>query len=297
MRTTPELVVDAHAVLGEGPFWEKDDRLLYWIDIAKKTLHVHDPAKGTNRQIAVGQFIGSAAARGSQDLVVAMEDGFFFLDIGTGNLTAVADPESHIPGNRFNDGKCDARGRFWAGTQPSDGRGGATGDRGVAALYCLDADRTVRKMVDGVSISNGIAWRPDNKVMYYIDSRIRGVAAFDFDLETGAISNRRYPIEMPPGPGVPDGMTCDDEGMLYVAEWDGYQVSKWDPKKGECVDVIRFPIAKITSCAFGGPRLDELYVTTASLDVRPDDTAQRDAGGVFRVRMGVSGAESYRYAG
>jgi len=297
MRTTPELVVDAHAVLGEGPFWEKDDRLLYWIDIAEKTLHVHDPAKGTNRQIAVRQFIGSAAARSSQELVVALEDGFFFLDIGTGNLTAIADPESDIPGNRFNDGKCDARGRFWAGTQPSDGKGGATDDRGVAALYCLDADRTVRKMVDGVSISNGIAWHPDNKVMYYIDSRIRGVAAFDFDLETGTISNRRYPIEMPPGPGVPDGMTCDDEGMLYVAEWDGYQVSKWDPKKGACVDVIRFPIAKITSCAFGGPRLDELYVTTASLDVRPDDTAQRDAGGVFRVRMDVSGAESHRYAG
>jgi sugar lactone lactonase YvrE len=229
--------------------------------------------------------------------VVALEDGFSFLDVRTGKLTPIADPEAHVPTNRFNDGKCDARGRFWAGTQPSDGKGGATDARGVAALYRLNPDQTVKKMVDGVSISNGIAWSPDNKVLYYVDSRIMGVAAFDFDLDTGEISNRRYPIEMPAGHGLPDGMTADDEGMLYIAEWDGYQVSRWDPGTGKCVDSIKFPIAKITSCCFGGPKLDELYVTTACLGVKPGDTDQKDAGSVFRVHMGTSGADSYRYAG
>ncbi len=297
MAGKPELVIKAQAVIGEGPFWDKKDRLLYWVDIAKKTLFIHDPAGGTSREINVGQFIGSAAVRNSYELVVALEDGFHFLDVRTGKLTAITDPEAHVPGNRFNDGKCDARGRFWAGTQPSDGKGGATDERGVSALYRLDTDRTARKMVAGVSISNGIAWSPDNRVMYYIDSRVRGVAAYDFDLETGEIANRRYPIEMPAGNGAPDGMTRDDEGMLYIAEWDGYQVSKWDPRTGACVDAWKFPVAKITSCAFGGAKLDELYVTTACLEVKPGDAAQQDAGSVFRIRMDVSGAESYRYAG
>jgi sugar lactone lactonase YvrE len=293
----PELVVKAQAVIGEGPFWDRKDGLLYWVDIAKKMLFIHDPAKGTNREIGVGQFIGSAALRNSNELVIAVEDGFRFLDLRTGKQTPIVDPEAHITGNRFNDGKCDPRGRFWAGTQPSDGQGGATDARGGSALYRLDADHTVRTMVEGVSISNGIAWSPDATVMYYVDSRVRAVAAYDFDLETGAIANRRYPIELPAGPGSPDGMTIDDEGMLYVAEWDGFQVSKWDPRTGRCIDTIRFPIAKITSCVFGGARHDELYVTTARLGVQPGDTAQEDAGSLFRIRLGVSGAESHRYAG
>ena len=297
MAGKPELVVKAQAVIGEGPFWDSSDSLLYWVDIAKKTLHIHDPGKGTNREIGVGQFIGSAAVRSSSELVVALEDGFFFLDLRTGKLTPIVDPEADVPTNRFNDGKCDARGRFWAGTQPSDGKGGATDARGVAALYRLDPDRRVTKMADGVSISNGIAWSPDNRTMYYVDSRIMGVAAYDFDLESGKISNRRYPIEIPGDHGLPDGMACDDEGMLYIAEWDGYQVSKWDPRTGKQAGSIRFPIAKITSCCFGGPRLDELYVTTACLGVKTGDTAQKEAGSVFRVRMDVSGADSYRFAG
>jgi sugar lactone lactonase YvrE len=253
-------------------------------------LHVHDPQTGSDRGVSVGHLIGSAAVRSSHELVVALDNGFCFFDLDSGALTPIADPEAHIPANRFNDGKCDARGRFWAGTQSPDGVGGA-------ALYRLDRDRTVKKILDGVSISNGIAWSPDRTVMYYVDSKVMGVAAFDFDLETGEVRNRRYPIEIPPGNGVPDGMTIDDEGMLYVAHWDGYQISKWDPRSGKCVDTIKLPIAKVTSCAFGGPNLDELYITTARQDVRPDDDAQRDAGSVYRITMDVSGAEFYRYAG
>jgi sugar lactone lactonase YvrE len=297
MKGKPELVVKAQAVIGEGPFWDSKDSILYWVDIAGRKLHIHDPKAGTNREVTLAQFIGSAAARSSRELVVALEDGFFFLDLRSGKLTAIVDPEAHLPGNRFNDGKCDPRGRFWSGTQPSDGKGGATDARGGSALYCLDKDHKARKMVEGVSISNGIAWSPDSTVMYYIDSRIMAVAAYDFDLETGNVRNRRYPIEIPSDHGLPDGMTIDDEGMLYIAEWDGYQVSKWDPRSGRQVDSIRFPISKITSCCFGGPKLDELYVTTACLGVKPGDTAQGDAGSVFRIEMGVSGAESYRYAG
>ena len=297
MKRKPELVVNAQAILGEGPTWDSKDGHQYWIDISGRNLHIHDPKARTNRQVDLGQFIGSAAVKSTRELVVALEKGFFFLDLGSEKLTAIVDPEAHIPGNRFNDGKCDPRGRFWSGTQPSDGTGGATEQRGGSALYRLDKDHTVKKMVNGVSISNGIAWSLDNTVMYYIDSRVPAVAAYDFDLETGDIRNRRYPIEIPPGHGSPDGMTIDEEGMLYVAEWDGYQVSKWDPRSGKQVDSISFPIAKITSCCFGGPKLDQLYVTTARVGVKPADTAQGDAGSVFCIDVGVSGAESYRYAG
>jgi sugar lactone lactonase YvrE len=286
----PELVVKADAVIGEGPVWDTQNQLLYWVDIPGRMLHVHDPRAGTDRGLSVGHLIGSMALRSSHELVVALDNGFSFFDLDTGALTPIADPEAHIPANRFNDGKCDARGRFWAGTQTPD-------DSAGSALYRLGRDRTVKKMLDSVSISNGIAWSPDNAVMYYIDSKVMGVAAFDFDLETGDIRNRRYPIEIPAGNGVPDGMTIDDEGMVYVAHWDGYQVSKWDPRSGKCLDTIRLPIAKVTSCAFGGPNLDELYITTARQDVKPGDDAQRDAGSVYRMKMDVSGAECHRYAG
>jgi sugar lactone lactonase YvrE len=297
MKRKPELVVNTQAILGEGPVWDSKDALLYWLDIAGRKLHIHDPRAGTNREVRLGQFIGSAAVRSSRELVVALEKGFFFLDLDSEKLVPIVDPEAHVPGNRFNDGKCDPRGRFWSGTQPSDGEGGATDQRGGSALYRLDKDHAVKRMVDGVSISNGIAWSPDNTVMYYIDSRVSAVAAYDFDLETGDISNRRYPIEIPAGHGSPDGMTIDDEGMLYIAEWDGYQVSQWDPRTGRQVDSIKFPIAKITSCCFGGAKLDELYVTTARVGVKPGDAAQVDAGSVFRIAMGVTGAKCYRYAG
>jgi sugar lactone lactonase YvrE len=302
MSRKPELVVKANAIVGEGPFWDGKENLLYWVDIANKKVHIHDPRAGTNREMAVGQLIGSAVLRdistaSAPQMIVGLEDGLFFLDLTSGKLTPIVDPEADKPGNRFNDGKCDALGRFWTGTQPSDGKGGATEERGVCALYRLDKGHTAKKMIGGVSISNGIAWSSDNKTMYYVDSRVMGVTAFDFDLETGDIRNRRQVIEIPPGHGAPDGMTIDDEGMLYVAEWDGYQVSKWSPKSGKLVDSITFPIAKITSCCFGGPKLNELYVTTACMGVKPDDDAQRDAGSVFRIPMDVSGAPSFRYAG
>ena len=302
MSRKPELVVKAQAIVGEGPFWDGKENLLYWVDIASKNLHIHDPRSGTNREMQVGQLIGSAVLRdapahGAPEMVVGLEDGLFFFDLASGKLTPIVDPEADKPVNRFNDGKCDAHGRFWTGTQPSDGKGGATEDRGACALYRLDKDHTAKRMVGGVSISNGIAWSRDNKVMYYIDSRVMGVAAFDFDLETGEIRNRRQVIEIPSDHGLPDGMTIDDEGMLYVCEWDGYQVGKWDPRSGKLVDSIKFPIAKVTSCCFGGPKLNELYITTACMGVKPGDEAQREAGSVFRVPMDISGAPSYRYAG
>jgi sugar lactone lactonase YvrE len=297
MTRKPELAVKSHAALGEGPFWDRDNRLLYWVDILQMKLHIHDPAAGKNQEVSVGHFIGSAAVRNSHELVVALQDGFFFFDIRSEKLTPITNPEAHIPTNRFNDGKCDPRGRFWAGTQPLEGKAGAVDVRGASALYCLDLDHTAKKVIDGVSISNGIAWSPDKTIMYYIDSKVMAIAAFDYDLETGEIKNRRYPIEISGDHGIPDGMTIDDEGMLYVAEWDGYQVSKWDPMQGKCVDSIKFPIAKVTSCAFGGPNLDELYVTTAHLGVKPGDDAQCDAGSVFRIKMNVTGAECYKYCG
>jgi sugar lactone lactonase YvrE len=244
------LVIDAKAELGEGPIWDYDKKVFYWIDIMNKELHTYDPRIGNGSVIKTGQMIGTVVSRKSGGLVLAMENGFYLLDEDTKEVTFIADPEKDIPENRFNDGKCDPAGRFWAGTM------GTNGEKGAGGLYCLDTDLSVTKKLDEVSISNGIVWNIGNTKMYYIDSPTKKVWGFDYDLDTGNISNRSAVVDIPEGEGIPDGMSIDSEGMIWVAQWGGWKVSRWNPETGEKLDEVKVPVAQVTACAFVGENLD-----------------------------------------
>lgn len=288
----PELVVDAKARLGEGPCWDAVNQLLYWVDIPNKSVHIFNPEKNSTKTIVTSQFVSAVVTRDSGGLILAMENGFYALDLDTEELTLIGDPESDKPNNRFNDGKCDALGRFWAGTMAFDE------SPGKGALYCLEKDLSIRKIFDGVTVSNGIAWDRDNKTMFYIDTPIKKVIAFDFDLEQGNLSHSREIINFPEGEGFPDGMNMDQEGMLWIAHWDGGRLSRWNPKTGEQIESIEIPAPRVTSCVFGGRHLDELYITTAREGMTDEELERFPlAGGLFKVTPGIKGVRTYGFGG
>ena len=285
-----ELVLDARAQLGEGALWDGRQQRLLWVDILGKALHVFDPVSRTDRVYDVGQLIGTVVPRQRGGAMVALQTGIHAFDYATGALTFLCHPEAEKPGNRFNDGKCDPAGRFWAGTMSLKG----TGTHG--ALWRFDHDLLHQRMLDAVSISNGIVWTRD--AMYYIDTPTGRVDAFDYDNVTGHIANRRVAITIAPGTGHPDGSTLDAKGMLWIAHWDGWRVTRWNPLTGQCLQTINVPAAQVTSCAFGGPDLADLYITTARTGLNDEQLRdQPHAGGVFRVRPGVRGLPAHEFAG
>jgi sugar lactone lactonase YvrE len=287
-----ELVVDSRAALGEGPCWDHRSGLLYWVDIEGMRVHWFDPQTNEDRWIQLQQMVGAAVPRQSDGLIAALANGIHLLDLETERLTLVGDPESGLELNRFNDGKCDAAGRFWAGTM------GLRGRKQAGSLYCIEPDRTIRKVIGGVSISNGIGWSPDGRTMYYIDTPRKTVAAYPYDPATGTLGDERIAVVIPEGQGGPDGMTVDVQGNLWVAQWGGWQVSCWNPDTGERLASIPVPAAQVSSCAFGGPNLDELYITTARTGLSEEALAkQPHAGGIFRFKPGVQGMPAHFYAG
>jgi sugar lactone lactonase YvrE len=287
-----ELVLDAQALLGEGPSWHAASGLLYWVDIEGRAVHLYDREQGTDRQIAVGEMVGCVVPRAAGGAIVTLESGFYGLDLTTGQLEPILDPEPGLSENRFNDGKCDPAGRLWAGTTR------IAHDRPEGTLYCLDTAKVCHRRRDQVLISNGLAWSLDQRKMYFIDSPTQQVVSFPFDLETGTLGDPRTIIEVPSTLGGPDGMTIDEEGMLWIALWDGWRVTRWDPTTGRLLAEIPMPVARPTSCVFGGPNLDELYITTARTRLSEVELAkQPTAGGLFRCRPGVRGTPTVAYAG
>jgi sugar lactone lactonase YvrE len=294
MAAAVELVLDAKARLGEGAVWDADRRLLYWVDIEGYAVHAFDPATGRDQSFALGDSVGTVVPRAKGGVALTLGRAFATLDLETRRLSVLVEPDAEKArrGNRFNDGKCDPRGRFWAGTMAVSEAPAAGG------LYRLDPDGSVHRMLERVSISNGIVWSLERDLMYYIDTPTREIAVFDYDDATGAIANRRVAARFPAGHGWPDGMTMDAEGLLWVAEWDGACVSRWDPATGKLARRLKIPVSRVTSCAFGGPDLEELYVTTAWSRLDPDQRrAQPQAGGLFRLRPGVKGVPAFAFAG
>ncbi|PWW00989.1 sugar lactone lactonase YvrE [Paenibacillus cellulosilyticus] len=279
------LVYDAHAALGEGPVWDPINARLYWVDILANKIHIYDPNQPhLSSYIEVGPYVSSVIPRRSGGLVVTLQDGFYAFDPESAELTLLAKVESPELGNRFNDGKCDPSGRYLAGTMSLNDV------VGNGKLYCLDLDHTVKPLVSEVTISNGLAWTSDGTTLYFIDTPTQQVVAYDYELTTGALSNRRVAITIPDEEGYPDGMTIDSEGMLWIAHWGGWQVARWNPITGDKLLSIPIPASQVTSCTFGGPELDELYITTASVGLDAEKLAtQPHAGGLFRVKVGVTG--------
>lgn len=292
MSNQAELVFENPSDVGEGPIWDAKKQLLYWVDILSSEVHIYNPSTNQNRAINVGQYVGTVVARASGGLMLALHHGFASLDVESGQVTMLHDPEPDIPSNRFNDGKCDPAGRFWAGTMSLAEVGP------VGSLYVMDTDQSVHKMESGITISNGIVWSHDHKTMYFIDTPLGTVDAYDYDLETGNIANRRAVITIPEGQGFPDGMTIDADGNLWVAQWGGFRVTQWDPNTGELLQTVHAPVPNTSACAFGGPNLDQLYITTARHNL---DQATIDqyplSGSLFVAQVDARGVEAFEFGG
>lgn len=285
-----ELVLDAKAQIAEGPFWDQEKQLLYWVDILGKTINLYNPAAAKNELIQLDKMIGALIPAENGKLLAALEDGLYLIDAETAEQEFLVNPESNNDQTRFNDAKCDRRGRFWVGTMDLEE------NRELGTLYCLDPELNLVEKIKNVKISNGLAWSLDNKTMYYIDSPTKEVLAFDYDLETAEITNKRVIISFAEAEGVPDGMTIDAEGKLWIAHFGGGQVSRWNPNSGEKIDSVQLPVSNVTSCAFGGKNLDELYITTASVGLSEEEKeAQPLAGGIFRYQAGVKGLAGVKF--
>ena len=287
----PELLFDTKSHLGEGPVWDARTQILYWVDIFAKRVYA-----GSDLLAELDGYVGCVAPRQSGGLIVAFGgDGgrlrFASLETDSAKsalLSALADEPSS---NRFNDGKCDPRGRFLAGTMNIN----ETDPTG--SLYTFDG-KTITKLLSNVTISNGMTWSPDYKTFYYIDTPTREVRAFDYDLETGAIANPRVAVYVPETLGWPDGMTSDMQGHLWIAMWGGAQVTKWNPNTGGLLEQIHIPAMNVSSCVFGGRNMNELYLTSARQGLDEAILKQYPlTGGVFHLETKVEGMPTFAFTG
>ncbi|CAN5389324.1 SMP-30/gluconolactonase/LRE family protein [soil metagenome] len=283
LQTIPSrLLVNAGCELGEGPFWY-DDRL-WWVDIDRGHLHsVHEDGANQTTDF-LGQRIGAAAPIDGNRFIVAMEKGIGFFDRARQTIDPSNLHDTPSPTSRFNDGKCDPVGRFLAGTLCMDGT------PGVSALYCFEHPGSIRKILSEVTLSNGLAWSADGRTMYFIDSMSFAVTAFDYDLATASLSKKKTVIQIPEAMGIPDGMDIDTEGNLWIAHWGGSAVRCWSPQTGECLAEIPTPCTQPTSCCFGGPAYNSLYITSARTDLSLFELQRQPlAGSIFVCEPGVAG--------
>ena len=289
---TVECVLDCRAELGEGPVWDPEDGVLYWVNIKDHEIHRFDPATGKDQQWKTPTDVGSLALRRNGGMIVALKTGFFFFDPPSGRYSSVAEPEGDLPDNRFNDGKTDRQGRFWAGSlhDPDE-------TRPSGSLYRLDADLSCHKMVEGIYASNGLAFSADSATAYYADSRRRIVWAWDFDATDGALRNRRVFVELHGGEGVPDGAAVDTDGGYWLTQPPAARVVRYDPR-GRVDRVLEMPVSQPTCVAFGGSRMDTLYITSAKYRMPADKLAKEPlAGAIFAAHPGVRGLADSRFDG
>lgn len=272
----------AAGALPEGPHWDAAAGGLYWVDIPAGRVHFVDESGG-HRQWEAGQPVGAVIPRAGGGLVLAARDGFLALDPATGATACLAAVELDRPGNRMNDGACDRAGRFFAGTKAEDDTPGA------GALYRLDPDLAVTRLIAGVTISNGIGWSPDERLMYYVDSPTGRIDVFDYDPAAGTIGNGRPFAQLPDAGAFPDGLAVDAEGGVWVALWGGSAVHRYD-SGGRLDRVLDVPHVNVTSCAFGGAGLDVLYVTAAAGSGAAE-------GALYRGPAGIAGLPAYPFRG
>jgi sugar lactone lactonase YvrE len=288
-ESTVHCIADVHAVLGEGPVWVASEQALYWVDIkGRKIFRLGED--GELSQWPTPFRVGSIAPRASGGFIAGTDEGIAQLDLKSGKLDLLFNPEESLPGNRFNDGKVDRSGRFWAGTMDDSER------QASGTLYRFEPDLSVSAVDGGYKVTNGPAFSPDGARMYHNDSARQLTYVFDLD-DAGNPANRRVFLEFGEGDGYPDGMTVDAEGCLWIAFWDGSVIRRYAPQ-GDLLETIGMPVTRPTSCTFGGPDLDRLYVTSASIGL--DETALRmqpNAGGLFMVTPGVQGIVDVPFVG
>jgi sugar lactone lactonase YvrE len=302
---TAHLLIDCECTLGEGPVWDADRRRLVFLDITERRVHhatVDGPGSAVVETWELDERVGAIALRRNGGFALAVESGFRLLDAdGSEELRIPVDHGD--PTVRMNDGKCDPAGRFWAGSL-SD-----LFTPGSGALWRLDPDLSVHRVLDGMTMSNGLGWSPLGDTFYYIDSANAAVDAFDFDVDSGVLSNRRRLITSGGEEGIPDGMTVDDEGCLWVSGNMGGAIRRYSPD-GEAISVVLIPVTAVASCTFGGPARDQLLITSIAEDFGDEVTAllgwdearmaavnsEPHRGAVFACGPGVTGPAPHQFA-
>jgi sugar lactone lactonase YvrE len=285
MTAEIQCAVEIRAELGEGPVWSEAEQALYWIDCMKPAAYRYDPATGENRalDLPLDSALGALAFRRGGGYVLALESGVKSVDAGGKSVQLLCHPEKGREENRYNDGKPDRAGRFFLGSLNKADRD-PTG-----ALYRIDPDGACTEIDSGFVCSNGMDWSPDNRIFYFVDSGSRNIFAYDYDAATGEIDNRRVLASVAAEEGVPDGLCIDREGFAWVAHWDGWCISRFDPD-GRRERKVRVPVPRPTSLCFGGRNLDRLYVTSAAMDLdKPALAAAPLSGSLFAYEPGVRG--------
>lgn len=273
--------------LGEGPLWHPAEQALYWVDIHAGQVQRFDPETGSHDTFNVDRTVTALGIRQAGGFIVATQNGFAVWNPPKPTLETIAVAEGGRPGARFNDGAVDPGGCFWAGTMKA---GEAT-----SSLYRLDPDYAVHRILCGLTVSNGLGWSPDGRTMYFTDSLTHTIWAFDFDAATGEIAGQRIFAHTPDEPGVPDGLAVDAEGYVWSVRCRGWKISRYDPV-GRAEREILLPVECPTSCAFGGPDLETLYITT-SLDLAAADKTQPLAGNLLAADVGIKGQLTNTYLG
>ena len=285
-------VLDAKAELGECPVWSAEEQALYWVDIRAPAMHRLDPASGATRTWPLPSRIGSFGLRESGGAVVALVDGFHLLDFDTGELTFVAGPSEQVAGTRFNDGKVSPDGRFFAGTMDE-----AQLSRPIAGLFRLDPDGRLRQVLDGLIVSNGLAWSADGRTMFHSDSKAQVVWTYDYDPDSGNVSGRRELAHPTEEQGRPDGAATDDKGYYWSAGISAGVLNRWAPD-GSLDRSIPLPCSNPTAPCFGGPDMRTIFVTSLRHDLPIEVLAEKPlSGGIFAVRVDVPGVPVARFRG
>jgi sugar lactone lactonase YvrE len=291
MHPAFECVLDIKASLGECPLWSVDEQVLYWVDINAPSLNRFDPLTGRNTAWPMPEAIGCFALRECGGFIAALRGGFWFVDRDGKPERKVADAPYDPAHHRFNDGRADVHGRFWAGSM-NEKR-----DASTAKLYRLDPDLKLTVMIPDLMISNGLAWSPDGRTLYHTDTPTRTINAWDFDASTGAIAHRRVFAQFAGENDRPDGGAVDREGCYWSAFYRGGKIVRLSPR-GEMLAEFSLPAMCPTMCAFGGPDLKTVYVTTARQHRDPEELARLPkSGGIFALRVDVPGLPEPKFAG
>jgi sugar lactone lactonase YvrE len=287
-----EQILAAGNQLGESPVWSPEEGALYWVDIPKGLIRRYVVSSQETSLWQLPASIGSFVFRREGGMVVALKNGIHFFDPATNQLSQIHNPEPDLPENRFNEGKCDPRGRFFAGTMNEVIRGKPSG-----SLYRLASDRTLDLIFPSITVPNGLAWSPEGTIMYFADTRRHVIYAFDYDLDEGTPHNRRVFVDLSSYEGLPDGATVDSEGCLWSAVFSGGRIVRYTPK-GKTDRVIGFPVTQINSLTFGGSDMRTLFVISSKHLLNDAGLASQPlAGNIFAVDPGIKGIVDSRFAG
>jgi L-arabinonolactonase len=289
MATEVDCVVKGRDLLGECPLWDDRTATLWWVDILAPSLRQFQPGTGTVKRLDLAEAMGSFAFREKGGLLAAMKSGIYFFDPADLSRKVVAQPEKEIAANRFNDGRCDRAGRFWAGTMSDPIR------EPSGSLYRISPDGRCERKRTGVTVPNSLAWSPDGRRMYFADSPRRKIWVFDYDGASGEPSNER--LFAATHPGSPDGSCVDADGCLWNAEYGGGRVVRYTPE-GKIDRVIELPVQNPTCCCFGGSDFGTLYITSAAQGLSAEELHRQPlAGSVLAVRPGAKGLAEARFGG